>query len=129
MALRPLALVLAVVLGACSRSSRANPVPTGLELTWTLEPTPAVVGPARLTLSFIDANGDPAEVQSVNVRGDMTHAGMVPVLAQAEGLAQGRFTIAWEWPMAGEWIFTVEAVLPDGRHAVHEIELSVEAAP
>jgi hypothetical protein len=48
----------------------------------------------------------------------MSHAGMVPVVDTAVAEDPGRYGISgFEFTMAGDWILTVEATLPDGRRA------------
>ena len=54
-------------------------------------PTPPAVGPARLIISLTDSAGVPVEGARVVVEGNMSHAGMVPVVdtALAEDPALG----------------------------------------
>mgnify|MGYP001821836650 FL=1 len=54
----------------------------------------------------------------MTVEGNMSHAGMVPVLDTAVAEDPGRYGISdFGFTMAGDWILTVQAVLPDGRAA------------
>lgn len=87
-----------------------------LTLDLAFSPTPPAVGPARLIIILEDTAGVPVEGARVVIEGNMSHAGMVPVLATAEAEGPGRYGVAaFEFTMAGEWVLTVEANLPDGR--------------
>jgi hypothetical protein len=74
------------------------------------------VGIITFDLALWDADGQPIDgANPVTLRGDMSHAGMRPVLANATGTGQGQYTTDFEWTMAGDWTVTIEATLPDGR--------------
>ncbi|NBC96700.1 MAG: hypothetical protein GVY27_10135 [Deinococcus-Thermus bacterium] len=78
-----------------------------------LPPDPAV-GPAAVTVR-VAREGAPLEGADVEVTGDMTHAGMVPVVAAASEVEPGVYrTDAFAFDMAGDWIVTAEVDLPDG---------------
>lgn len=86
-----------------------------------------LVGPGSLTIRLTTADGAPISDATVEVRGDMAHAGMVPSLAEvAPGQAPGEYVAALEWTMAGDWVVTVTATLSDGRAATQEFPLRVE---
>ncbi len=92
------------------------------------EPPAPVVGPAQLNVTLLDAGGAPLEgADPVNLRGDMGHAGMTPVLAAAVARGGGVYTADFEWTMAGDWVVTVEATLPDGRVKAAAFPLTIEA--
>jgi hypothetical protein len=88
----------------------------GLALELAISPTPPAVGPARLIITLRDTVGDPLDGAEILVEGNMSHAGMVPVLGTAEAEGGGRYAIPeFRFTMAGEWILTARATLPDGR--------------
>ncbi len=69
-----------------------------------------LVGETTLTLRVSDKQGKPlAEPGTLSLRGDMDHAGMIPVLAEADNAVEGVFSVPFEWTMGGSW--TVEASL------------------
>lgn len=74
-----------------------------------------VIGPLTWQITLFDSGGNPIEGASVAIRGDMNHAGMVPVESRADFQGDGIYTADFEWTMAGDWIVTVTATLPDGR--------------
>lgn len=105
--------LLAVALGGC----RGDGVPDdlGYELKVGISPTPPTVGPARLIISLHDPDGAPVEGAQVLVEGNMSHAGMVPVVDSAQAGAPGQYTVpAFSFSMAGDWVLDLTATLPDG---------------
>ncbi len=104
----------AVLLGSCSRDEESAVETGSLELT--LDPENPVVGPSRLTLVIADPNGDPLTRAEVKIEGNMNHAGMVPVFADAVETEPGRYEAEIEFTMGGDWFLLVEAVSADGTH-------------
>lgn len=121
------ALMAAATLTGCSRASRqatADQAPD-VALVINLQPNPPTVGWGQVTVEVADATGKAMEGAIVDLRGDMSHAGMRPVLAKATGQPGGRYVAPFEWTMGGDWTLTVTAALPDGRQAVRQFEISV----
>jgi len=74
------------------------------------------VGPARILIALEDSGGIPVEGARIVVEGNMSHAGMTPVLDTAVAEAPGRYAVPdFPFTMAGSWILTLRATLPDGR--------------
>jgi hypothetical protein len=87
-----------------------------LVLDVAISPTPPAVGPARLIITLEDSAGAPVEGARIVVEGNMSHAGMVPVLDTAVAEEPGRYGISdFTFTMAGDWVLSLEAILPDGR--------------
>ena len=119
--------VLLLGLASCQRASRqseADQAPD-VRVTLAVEPDPPAVGKARITITLTDAAGQPIEGATVKLRGDMTHAGMQPVLAAAGSGAEGVYPADFEWTMSGDWVVTVTAALSDGRTAMRGFDLTV----
>ena len=88
----------------------------GLILDVTISPTPPAVGPARLIFTLADTAGTRLDGAEIVVEGNMSHAGMVPVLDTAQAEGGGQYGVdAFEFTMAGDWFLNVRATLPDGR--------------
>jgi hypothetical protein len=88
-------------------------------------PDAPAVGPAEIEV-VVQLEGEPVANASVEVTGDMTHAGMVPVVASAPETVAGTYrTNAFEFTMAGDWILTVDVELEDGRTASAEVPTTV----
>jgi len=102
------------VLGGC-RGEVATGDP-GLVLDVAISPTPPAVGQARLIITLEDTTGAPLEAAEIVVEGNMSHAGMTPVLDTARAEGPGRYGISdFSFTMAGDWVLTLRATLPDGR--------------
>ena len=107
-------LLPALLLWACRGQEGAGA--SNLALDVEISPTPPVVGPARLIITLTDGAGSPVDGAEVRVEGNMSHAGMVPVLDTAGARGQGLYVVPdFRFTMGGDWILTVTATLPDGR--------------
>jgi hypothetical protein len=73
------------------------------------------VGPARVTVSASDGAGQPLSGAALRIEGNMAHAGMVPVFADARETAPGRYDAEMHFTMAGDWYLVVSGRLADGR--------------
>jgi hypothetical protein len=103
-----LGLVLVGLVG-CRESNRPDDQLTGIEIALVVVPAEAIVGKAGLLITLQDETGIPLDGAEVAIRGDMSHAGMIPVLATATGRGNGQYQAEIEWTMAGDWIVTVLA--------------------
>jgi hypothetical protein len=80
-------------------------------------------GVVEVTLKDGDAL---VEGAAVEVHGDMTHAGMAPVIAAALEVEPGLYrTEVFGFTMAGDWIITAQAKAQDGRTAKAEAFVTV----
>lgn len=120
-----IALLLLLVAGCRQQTPEAST--TNLNIDLRVEPENPVIGAAVLVITVTDADGSPVENAQVSARGDMNHAGMVPVLAEAESSESGEYTIPFEWTMAGDWFVEVTVELPDGETVSETFELLVAA--
>lgn len=120
-------IILLATTAGCQRASQQAAIDQAPEIAAALivDPTPAVVGPANLAVTLTDASGAPVEGASLSLKGDMSHAGMKPVLAEASGGANGVYQAQWMWTMAGDWFITITATLPDGRTLMRRFDLTV----
>lgn len=84
-----------------------------------------MTGETNLYITLTDQNGQPAPARKVEVRGDMTHAGMQPELAETEEGTAGVYQVPMTWTMGGDWIVTVKATMPDGAVAEKRFNLNV----
>lgn len=127
-----IAVLLIVWSGVLAGCGRIQQEPTekadGLSLDLTLTPEQPAVGPATLLFTLTDQTGQPIDKAEIEVEGNMTHAGMVPVAGRATPEGQGRYSVPFEWTMGGDWFLTVEITLADGTQAVREIPVSVSGA-
>ncbi len=84
-----------------------------VQLDVALAPAPPRVGEATLTLTLA-MDGRPVEGAALSIEGNMAHAGMVPVFAEASETAPGTYLAQLEFTMGGDWFLLVFAELPDG---------------
>jgi hypothetical protein len=112
-------LLLLMLLG-CARGMQDLP-DVGVDLS--IEPDPPQIGPATVTVILTDADGQPIQGAQMEVEGNMSHAGMVPVLASARETEAGRYEADLEFTMVGDWFMLVRADLPDGRSMERKIDV------
>jgi hypothetical protein len=113
-------LLLVLLLVSCGRGAQ-DLADVGVDLS--TEPSPPKLGPATVTVALSDAQGGPILGAVVELEGNMSHAGMVPVFAQASEVAPGRYQASLEFTMAGDWFVLVRAVLPDGRSLERSVDV------
>jgi hypothetical protein len=80
-----------------------------------VDPDPPRIGPATVLVTLNDTQGQPISGAELSLEGNMNHAGMVPVLAQASEISPGSYKADLEFTMGGDWFVLVQAILPDGR--------------
>lgn len=119
-------VLLSLALVGCSRISQQGAQATGVNIDLVVYPDPPWVGPCHLAVNLTDAEGAPIENAHLQIKGDMTHAGMKPVLAQVGDGTGGRYETPFKWTMGGDWIVTVTASLPDGRTAQQQFTFTVQ---
>ena len=109
----PLALLLIACEPPADRSAHQGDGSVVVSLDLPAEPR---IGPSPLTLELTDREGDPIEGASVRVEGNMTHAGMVPVLVEARELGGGAYRADdFTFTMAGDWFVTATVETPAAR--------------
>jgi hypothetical protein len=123
-----LILLATLVTGGCTRRSASTETATDVRVDLVeLRPDPPAVGQAILVIRLTDAAGSPVEGASVDLKADMTHAGMTPVFGDVTDQGNGLYRTSFEWTMAGDWVLTVSGKLEDGRNFQRELQVSVAA--
>lgn len=120
-------MLIGLLLGACGRIQRDQSL-NGTEITveMTVDPPAPSVGPARLVFVVTDAQGQPVDDAQIEVEGNMTHAGMVPVFAQSKAGDDGRYVVPFDWTMGGDWFVVVDITLADGERLSRQFPVTVE---
>jgi hypothetical protein len=113
-------LILLFTVSACQRGSNKDIPEIGIDLT--VSPNPPSVGTATISLVLSDAEGHPIDGATVELEGNMSHAGMAPVFAQAAEAEPGHYEAPIEFNMGGDWFILVKATLPDGRKLERQME-------
>ena len=114
-----------LLLGGCRQSQSGGTADLTIELISPL--FPSLDGSREMSVRVIDVAGQPVNDAQIDIKSDMTHAGMTPVQAEAQNGIDGIYTVPFTWTMAGDWIVTVRATLPDGTWAEQQFDLSVTA--
>jgi nitrogen fixation protein FixH len=104
-------LILTLCLAGCRQSEVANT--STAQLSLALDPATPTVGETVLIISLQDANGKPIDNAQLDIRGDMTHAGMLPVIRNSDTSSEGVYRVPFEWTMSGDWFVEISATLPD----------------
>ena len=110
-------------LAGCHRESDVD-----VRITHEIAPQPPRVGNAIITLGVTDASGEPVTGGQLKLEGNMSHAGMVPVFADAAEVSPGRYRANLELTMAGDWVVIIHGALADNRKFEQEFELAVNNA-
>lgn len=119
-------LGLSLLLSGCQRASQQADQAPEVQVTLAVQPDPPQTGPARLVITLADAAGRPIEDATLRIKGDMSHAGMMPVRAEVnDGGPGGVYEADFEWTMGGDWIVTVTVMLADGRITSREFRHSL----
>jgi len=127
--MRTVFLLIILLLAAGCRQAALTPTPDAsaqiAQIALTIEPQPPAVGTATLTV-IVTKQSQPLAGVSLAVRGDMTHAGMAPVIANAKTDAQGKIDIPFKWSMSGDWIVTVTVTLADNSQVSQDFNVTVK---
>lgn len=108
-----------VLVQSCRKQGESLP---DLTLTREVSPQPPRVGPVTITLKATTAAG-PLTGARIMLEGNMSHAGMSPVFAEATEIAPGHYRAIIQLSMAGDWIVQVHLSLPDGLKLDRQFEI------
>lgn len=106
-------LVLTALLGSLQSCGGAADDSSALDVRVRFDPLP-FIGKSTCHVALLDPTGKPLRGARIDVEGNMNHAGMVPVLATAIELEDGRYSAPFEFTMGGDWILMLHIVLADG---------------
>lgn len=120
-------LPLGLLVGAC-RGEPTDDLPVDARIA--VAPTPPLVGPALVVVELTDPTGAPVEGARVRVEGHMTHAGMIPVIEEAEPTGDGHYRIReFNFTMGGDWLLQAHITLPGGETGMRKREVRVVSGP
>lgn len=97
--------------------------PVDVTIASEVTPQPPRVGQATITLRVTDAAGTAITGARIKLEGNMSHAGMVPVFADAAEVEPGRYRANMELTMAGDWIVLVHLTLPHGATVDRQFQI------
>jgi hypothetical protein len=114
--------LLCFLVAGCRSSSQAD-----FTVAHDIAPQPPRVGQVTITLRVTDASGKAVTAARIGLEGNMSHAGMVPVFADAAEVEPGRYRANMELTMAGDWIVLVHLTLPSGEKVDRQFEITVQS--
>ncbi|MGC8780659.1 MAG: FixH family protein [Anaerolineae bacterium] len=120
-------MLLSVVAGCGRMQTGGAPPQDGFAMTMAAQPSPPAVGDGQLIVTLADPAGKPVADARLEVEGNMSHAGMKPSFGTVTAAADGRYTIAIQWTMAGDWYVDIRATLADGRVIARRFPITVHA--
>ena len=113
-------LAIGLLFIGCHKPVEPQPV---LKVQFELAPQPPRMGASVITVVVADAEGKAISGARVSVEGDMTHAGMGPVIADAKWIGDGRYQAPFEFSMGGDWVVLVHITLPSGQTVERQFEV------
>jgi len=115
-----------IVLSACLLFAQAcrHGTAADLKIEHQISPQPPRVGRVAIALKVTDVSGKPVTGARIRLEGDMSHAGMTPVFAEAQETGDGTYRASLELSMAGDWVVVVRGVLRDGRQLERQFEVN-----
>ena len=125
-----LLLILTLSASACNRTGDSA-LAAGLHTT--LIPAAEGIQGDHVTIEIVDDDGLPVTDVTVSLEGNMTHAGMVPVLTEsvwdgADGSEDGRYRVPFQFTMLGDWIVSVKIENRDGGRYSQDVDVTATSA-
>lgn len=115
-----------ILVAGCQRNSRVkSETAVQIQLASPIFPSLLVEG-QQLIIRVLGPDDKPIEDAHLQVKGDMTHAGMAPVITEMTSEGDGLYAAPFNWTMAGDWVLTVSATLRDGQFEQQQIALFVD---
>lgn len=115
-------LILALPICACRQESETGRV-EDVNLEFVLQPDPPKVGTAIAVITLLDKDGRPVLGAKAKLEGNMNHAGMKPVFADATELDPGRYEAKLDFTMGGDWFILINITLRDGRKMNRKVDV------
>ena len=120
---RKSAIALCVCLAFVQACKHKNDSVSELTLAHDVSPQPPRVGVVTITLKAMDGANKPVTGARITLEGNMSHAGMAPVFADAKETAPGSYISNIELSMAGDWYVVAHVTLPDSRKVDRQFEI------
>jgi hypothetical protein len=72
----------------------------------------------------LEASSKPVTGATVELEGDMSHAGMSPVFGEAKEERPGDYRGRLEFSMAGDWVILLHVRLANGQRLERQLEVT-----
>jgi hypothetical protein len=76
-----------------------------------------------VVVTLTGEGGEPVKGATLELEGNMNHAGMKPVFAEAREVKDGRYEADLEFTMGGDWFILVDGKLADGRKLRRKVDV------
>jgi hypothetical protein len=113
---------------ACTRPVDDGGAPD-VHVSVSLAPDPPLVGSARVEVRLSSPDGGPLPGATLQVEGNMNHAGMTPSFADLAEAEPGRHAGVLEFTMGGDWFLLVRGTLADGRTFERKVDVKGVRTP
>jgi len=88
--------------------------------------TDSLVGETTVIVTVTDDEGNALDNPgTLSLRGDMDHAGMLPVIREAKDSTEGVFSVPFEWTMGGAWSLEVTLTLGNGDVVTESFDFEI----
>jgi copper(I)-binding protein len=88
--------------------------------------TDSLVGETTVIITVTDDEGNAIDNPgALNLRGDMNHAGMMPVIRESKESKDGVFTVPFEWTMGGGWAIEATLTLENGEVVTETFDFEI----
>lgn len=117
-------VALCVWLAIVNGCRHAGDTAPDLILAHEVSPQPPRTGQVTITLRLTDTSGTSVTGARIKLEGNMSHAGMAPVFAEATEIEPGSYRSTLELSMAGDWQVSARVTLADGRRLDRHFEIN-----
>lgn len=124
-----LSLIVVLSLAACRQSQQqAQNDASTVTIELHASPEPPTTGDTTLLITLTDKDSKSIRAARLEVRGDMTHAGMQPVstIVDADADPDGVYYVPFQWTMSGDWVISVNVTLANGETYKKTFDLTVK---
>src|SRR5262249_15752972 len=94
-----------------------------VKLHFALRPDPPEVGSATATIQLTGKDGKPVTGATLKLEGNMNHAGMKPVFAEAREVEAGKYEATLDLTRGGDWFVLITGTLGDGRKLKRKVDV------
>lgn len=111
------------IAGCTSSTPTSENAVEDVKVDLAIKPDPPKVGDAEAVVTLKDKDGKPIRGATVKLEGNMNHAGMQPVFADAREIDAGQYQATLKFTMGGDWFILITGSLPDGRKLNRKIDV------
>jgi hypothetical protein len=107
-------------LNGCAKSSDVS---NEVNLAYESDPSPPRIGLNAFTVTLTGHNRERLAGARVSLEGDMSHAGMKPVVGETKEVGPGRYQGTLDLGMRGDWTVLFHITLANGQTFDREMKI------